>query len=166
VIAVGRLFRVRGNRGELTGEIYSSRPGRAERLSHVVLELPGGKSRAAKIEEVWSHDGRLVFKFVGLDSISAAEEWAGADILVEDSERELPEPGEYSHADLIGCELWNRGVKAGVVSGVEEFGAGPLLNVILVDGREALVPFTGAHCKEIDVAAKRIRAELPDGLLD
>jgi 16S rRNA processing protein RimM len=166
VTAVGRLFRARGNRGELNGEVYSSRPGRAEKLTNVVLELPNGKSRPSVVENVWSHDGRLVFKFAGLDSISAAEEWAGADILIEDAERELPEAGEYSHAELIGCELWNRGVKAGVVSGIEEFGAGPLLNVILIDGREALVPFTRTHCKEIDVAAKLIRAELPDGLLD
>jgi 16S rRNA processing protein RimM len=166
VIAVGRLFRARGNRGELNGEVYSSRPGRAEKLENVILTLPDGKTRPAVVEHVWWHDAKLVFKFEGIDSISAAEQWAGADVLVDDSERQLPEAGEYSYTDLIGCELWNRGVKAGVVAAIEEFGAGPLLNVTLVDGREALVPFTKAHCQEIDVAAKIIRAELPEGLLD
>jgi ribosomal 30S subunit maturation factor RimM len=85
VVAVGRLFRVRGNRGELTGEIYSSQPGRAEKLKDVVLELADGKTRPSKIEEIWWHNGRPVFKFVGIDSISDAEQWAGADVLVEDS---------------------------------------------------------------------------------
>ncbi len=166
MIAVGRLFRARGNRGELTGEIYSSRPGRAEKLKDVVLELPGGKTRAATVERVWNHDGRPVFKFAGIDSISDAEQWAGADLLVADSERELPGVGEYSHADLLGCELWNGPVKAGVVRGVENFGGGPLLQVRLENGRDVLVPFALAICKEIDVAAKRIRAELPEGLLE
>jgi hypothetical protein len=41
VIAVGRLFRARGLRGELTGEIYSTQPGREEKLKDVVLELEG-----------------------------------------------------------------------------------------------------------------------------
>jgi 16S rRNA processing protein RimM len=166
VVAVGRLFRVRGNRGELTGEIYSSQPGRAEKLKDVVLELADGKTRPSKIEEIWWHNGRPVFKFVGIDSISDAEQWAGADVLVEDSEREQPEEGAFSHADLIGCVLWNREVKAGVVRAVEDFGGGPLLDVKLEDGRDVLVPFARSICKEIDVATKNIRAEVPEGLLD
>jgi 16S rRNA processing protein RimM len=166
VVAVGRLFKARGNRGELTGEIYSSQPGRAEKLKDVVLELENGKTRAARVEEIWWHDGRPVFKFEGMDSISDAEGWSGADVLVADSEREMPEEGAYSHADLIGCEFWNREAKAGVVRAVEDFGGGPLLDVKLEDGREVLVPFARAICKEIDVAGKTIRAEVPDGLLD
>jgi 16S rRNA processing protein RimM len=166
VVAVGRLFKARGNRGELTGEIYSSQPGRAEKLKEVVLELSGGKARPSKIEEIWWHNGRPVFKFVGIDSISDAELWAGADVLVEDSEKEQPEEGAYSYADLIGCVLWNRDVRAGVVRAVEDFGGGPLLEVKLEDGREVLVPFARSICKEIDVIGKTIRAEVPEGLLD
>jgi 16S rRNA processing protein RimM len=166
VVAVGRLFRARGNRGELTGEIYSTQPGRAEKLKDVVLELANGKTRPSRIEEIWWHDGRPVFKFEGIDSISDAEPWAGADVLVADEEREQPEEGAFSHADLIGCVLWNRYVKAGVVQSVEDFGGGPLLEVKLEDGREVLVPFARSICKEIDVAAKTIRAEVPEGLLD
>jgi 16S rRNA processing protein RimM len=166
VVAVGRLFKARGNRGELTGEIYSSQPGRAEKLKDVVLELAGGKARPSKVEDIWWHNGRPVFKFVGIDSISDAELWAGADVLVEDAEKEQPEEGAYSYADLIGCVLWNREVRAGVVRAVEDFGGGPLLEVKLEDGREVLVPFARSICKEIDVAAKTIRAEVPEGLLD
>ncbi len=166
MVAVGRLFRARGNRGELTGEIYSSQPGRAEKLKDVVLELAGGKMRPSKIEEIWWHSGRPVFKFVGIDSISDAEQWAGADVLVDDSQREQPEEGAFSHADLVGCVLWDREVKAGVVRSVEDFGGGPLLEVKLEDGREVLVPFARSICKEIDVAGKTIRAELPEGLLE
>jgi len=166
MVAVGRLFRARGIRGELTGEIYSSQPGRAEKLKDVVLELENGKTRSLQVEEIWWHTGRPVFKFVGIDSMSDAEPWAGADVMVADSERELPEEGAYSHADLIGCGLWNRNEKVGGVRGVEDYGGGPLLEVRLEDGRDVLIPFTLTICKEIDVAAKNIRAELPEGLLD
>jgi 16S rRNA processing protein RimM len=166
VVAVGRLFRVRGNRGELTGEIYSSQPGRGEKLKEVVLELGDGKTRPSRVERIWWHDGRPVFKFEGIDSISDAEQWAGADVLVADSEKEQPEEGAYSHADLIGCALWNGASKVGMVRSVEDFGGGPLLDVKLEDGREVFVPFARAICKEIDVAGKNIRADVPEGLLD
>lgn len=150
----------------MAGEIYSPNPGRAEKLTDVVLELAGGKTRPARVEQVWWHDGRPVFKFAGIDSISDAEQVAGADVLVPDSERELPEEGAYSHADLIGCVVWDREKRVGVVRGIEDFGGPTLLDVKLEDGRDALVPFAKAICKEIDVATKNIRAELPEGLLD
>ena len=165
MVAVGRLFRAWGSRGELGGEIYSSHPGRAEKLKEVVLELANGKTRSSRVERVWWHSGRPVFKFEGIDSISDAEPWAGADVLVADSERELPEEGAYSHADLICCVLWNRNERVGTVRSVEDYGGGPLLDVTLDSGGEVLVPFTLSICKQIDVAAKTIRAELPDGLL-
>jgi 16S rRNA processing protein RimM len=169
-IAVGRLIRARGIRGELIGEIYSSQPGRVEKLRSVMLAL-GGRQRTAEIERVWHHDGRPVFKFVGIDSMSDAEPWAGADMLVPEDQRAVPEAGEYSHADLIGCKVLDCSSKGneqpiGVVTGVQDFGSAPLLVVEAAGGREVLVPFVRAICSGIDVEAKIIRAELPDGLLD
>ena len=166
MVAVGRLFKAWGIRGELGAEIYSSHPGRAEKLRDVLLERADGKTRPALVERVWWHNGRPVFKFEGIDSISDAEPWAGADILVADSEREMPEEGAFSHADLIGCVLWNRHEKVGSVRAIEDYGGGPLLDVTLNGGGEVLVPFTLTICKEIDVAAKTILAELPEGLLE
>ncbi len=160
-IVVGRLHRVRGNRGELAGEIYSSQPGRAEKLRDVVLDL-NGLERPSVVEQVWYHGDRLIFKFAGIDSISEAEKWAGADVLVAAQERAQPEEGEYSHADLIGCQV----IGVGTVQGIEDCGGPTLLKVERPDGREVLIPFARAICREIDVAAKTIRVELPEGLLE
>lgn len=166
-IAVGRLWRTRGNRGELVGEVYSSQPGRAEKLREVMLDVEG-RTRRADIERVWWHDGRAVFKFVGIDSISDAEVWRGADILAPEAERSLPEEGEYSHADLIGCRVIRlaQGDPVGIVRGVEEYGGPPLLRLEAANGRKILVPFARSICREIDVAAKIIRVELPEGLTE
>ena len=120
------------------------------------------------MERVWHHGGRTVLKFEGVDSISAAEQWTGADILVEESERAVPEPGEYSHADLIGCALIDdaTGQELGRVQGVEDYGSSPLLEVEAAGGRRMLIPFARSICREIDVAGKRIRANLPEGLTE
>jgi 16S rRNA processing protein RimM len=164
LVAVGKLKRPRGNRGELIGEIYSSQPGRADRLKEVVLEAASRQQRFG-VEQIWFHGGRPVFKFAGIDSISDAEPWSGADILVPEDERAAPELGEYTHADLIGCKLLGPG-ELGVVKAVEDYGGRPVLVVESSGGREILVPFARSICREIDVAAKTIRVELPEGLAD
>lgn len=169
-IAVGRLWRARGVRGELVGEIYSSQPGREENLKEVMLELEGRRQQVT-VEQVWRHDGRPVFKFAGIDTMTAAEAWQGADILVRAEERAGPAEGEYSHADLIGCRVIAGPDAAdaavvGVVKGVEDYGGPSLLKVEAADGREILIPFARAICTEIDIAAKTIRAILPEGLVE
>jgi 16S rRNA processing protein RimM len=170
-IAVGRILRERGRIGELTAEIYSSQPGRAEKLKNVTLGL-GGLKRPVQVERLWYHNGRPVFKFFGIDSISDAAVWRGADILAPEEERARPQPGEYSHADLIGCEVRTFAAEEplGVVRGVEDYGSQILLSVEKYAGKtargEMLIPFVNAICREIDVARKVIRVELPEGLAE
>jgi 16S rRNA processing protein RimM len=163
-IVVGRILRERGRIGELFAEIYSSQPGRAEKLKDVMLGL-GGLKRPVQVERLWYHNGRPVFKFFGIDSISDAQSWRGADLLAPESERARPEQGEYSHADLIGCEIWAP-EPLGIVRGIEDYGSQILLRVEKTAGGEILIPFVNAICREIDVARKVIRAELPEGLAE
>ena len=162
---VGRILRERGRIGELAAEIYSSQPGRAEKLKDVMLGL-GGLKRPVQVERLWYHNGRPVFKFFGIDSISDAQSWRGADLLAPESERARLEPGEYSHADLIGCEVRaSLGEQPlGIVRGIEDYGSQILLRVEKSAGGEMLIPFVKAICREIDVARKIIRVELPEGL--
>ncbi len=163
-MAIGRLWRTRGNRGELLGELDSSDPERERKLREVALEVEG-RRQVMRVEETWRHDGRPVFKFAGVDSISEAEQWAGAEMLVLASEVEPPEEGAYSYADLVGCKVLGDG-EVGVVTEVEEYGGAPLLKVEAADGHEILIPFARSICKVIDVASKTIRVELPEGLLE
>ena len=167
LVAVGRILRERGRIGELTAEIYSTQPGRAEKLKHVVLSR-AGLQRPVQVEQLWYHNGRPVFKFLGIDSISDAQIWRGADLLAAESERARPDEGEYSHADLIGCEVRASatGEPLGVVRGIEDYGSQILLTVEKTAGGEMLIPFANAICREIDAAAKVIRVELPEGLAD
>ena len=163
-VAIGRLWRTRGNRGELLGELDSSDRDREQKLREVALEVDG-RRQVMRVEETWRHDGRPVFKFAGIDSISDAEKWEGAEMSVPASEVEPPEEGAFSYADLVGCQVVGESV-VGVVTEVEEYGGAPLLKVEAADGREILIPFARSICKVIDVASKAIRVELPEGLLE
>jgi 16S rRNA processing protein RimM len=146
-VSIGRLFRVRGNRGELAGELDSRQPDREKSLEEVALEA-NGRRAVFRVEEVWRHQGRPVFKFEGIDSISDAEAWERAEILVRSEDLAPLGEGEYSYADLVGSRVVRtNGEPLGVVKAVEEYGGPLLLNVETPDGRE-------------------IRVELPEGLED
>jgi len=117
------------------------------------------------VDHVWDHEGTLVFKFRGVDSITDAEKLRGAEVQVPMAERIALEPGEYFHSDLIGCEVRERGSGrvVGRVTNFQEYGGPPLIEI---DGGRLLIPFVKAICVDIRVAAKCIEVELPEGLED
>jgi 16S rRNA processing protein RimM len=163
-VSVAVLGRPRGNRGELTAESLSSRPERFARLKQVrLLPADAAEPRMGDVEEVWEHQGALIFKFAGVDSISDAEKLRGTEVQVPLSERIELESGEYFQTDLIGCEVRDRasGRIIGKVTAFEEYGGPPLLEI---DGGRLSIPFVKAICVEIRPAGKLILADLPEGL--
>lgn len=158
------LGRPRGNRGELTAISLSSKPERFARLRQVRLDGVQSVSDA-EVEEVWSHDGELIFKFRGVDSISDAEKLRGAEVQVPRAERIQLEPGEFFHSDLIGCQVREQssGRLVGTVTRFEEYGGPPLLEL---DGGRISIPFVNAICVDIRPAEKLIGVDLPEGLED
>jgi 16S rRNA processing protein RimM len=148
----------------LTSGAERFKPGQQVRL----FGLPGpAEGRDFEIESVWEQKGRLIFKFRGIDSISDAETLRGAEVRIPFAERLALSEGEYFQSDLVGCEMIDRGTgeRVGVVTGFQEFG-GPSLLEVETAGKPLLVPFARAICVEIDVANRRILADLPEGLLD
>ena len=160
-IAVALLGKTRGNRGEITALALSPKPERFEGLEEVFLF---GNGERFEVEETWFHQGTLVFKFRGVDTISDAERLYGAEVRVPIEQRIPLEPGEFFQSDLVGCEVIDHGSgqSLGRVSAWQEGGGSGLLVV----GDGLLIPFVRAICVEIDPAARRIAVELPEGLKD
>ncbi len=158
-VTIAVLGRVRGNRGELTAVPLSSRPERYQDLVDVYLFGDGSRYR---VESVWWHERRLIFKFEGVDSISEAEPLAGAEVRIPRDERMALESGEYFVSDLVGCEVIDRatGTSLGTVADWLEGGGPGLLEL----STGLLVPFARSICVEIDPAARRIVVDLPAGL--
>jgi 16S rRNA processing protein RimM len=129
------------------------------------------KGQPYEVERVWYHKEQPIFKFRGVDSISAAEALKDSDVCIPASERlKLPE-GEYFFSDLMGCSMVDdaSGNSVGKVTGCQEVGPGipVLLEVEVEGGSEAvLVPFAGALLKKIDVEGREIRVTLPEGLAE
>ncbi len=163
-VTVALLGKTRGNRGEVTALALSSRPERYERLREVRLFRGESAGEPAEVERTWFHDGTLIFKFQGIETIDDAARLSGAEVRVPASERVALDPDEFFESDLIGCEVVDRrtGEPLGRVTGWQDAGGAGLLEV---DG-DWLIPFARSICVEIDPAARRIAVELPEGLKD
>ena len=166
-VTVALLGKPRGNRGEVTAVSFSSKPERYEALREVVLfrRAPDGRimpSGKLAVESTWFHNGTLIFKFQGIDTISDAETLAGSEVRIPLSERAPLDPGEFFQSDLIGCEVVDRrtGESLGHVLRWDDSG-GP--GLLVLEG-DLLIPFASSICVAIDPAARRIEVELPPGL--
>ena len=157
-----------GIRGEVAAEVLTDFPERFADVESVTLRR-GADERSATLEGHRFHKGRVLLKFAGVDTMSDAEQFVGFDVVVADDELyELPEGEDlYYDFDLVGCEVVSTsGEAVGTVASVMRTGGQELLAVRRPEGREVLVPFVDEICVEVDVAAKRIVVDLPEGLLD
>lgn len=167
-VTVALLGRPRGNRGEVTAVSFSSKPERYESLREVFLSPARGAGdrlpppARLTVEHTWFHNGTLVFKFQGVDTISDAETLAGSEVRIPFSQRVPLETDEFFLSDLVGCEVLDRRTREalGRVTGWDDSGGAGLL---VLEG-DLLIPFARSICVAIDPAARRIEVELPAGL--
>ena len=158
------LVRPRGVHGEIIADSLSdSGAARYDSLKKVTLLTPGGTPKGEyDLEEVWDHQGRLVFKIAGVDSMNDAEPFRGLQVAVQKEERAPLEEGAFYYSDLVDCMVVDAdsGEEFGKVRGFLETGAQGLLEV---EG-DLLIPYTKNFLIEIAPEKKLIRARLPEGL--
>jgi 16S rRNA processing protein RimM len=168
-LAVARVVRPQGRRGEVLAEPLTDFSARLEELHDVFLENPGTAPQPIKVEDVWPHKGRVVIKFSGVDSISDAATLKGRHVLILAEDRMPLAPNQYYLWQLEGCrvvaERSGREVEVGTVTSVEPTGGVDVLHVATAQG-EILIPLAQAICTKIDTEAGTILIDPPEDLLD
>lgn len=168
-LAIARIVKAQGRRGEVAVEILTDFPERFEKLRQVYLENSGHSADLFEVENHWPHKGRVVLKFSGVDTIEQAKRLVGRHVLVPREER-MPLPAHrYYVWELRGCRvIAERGgvtSEVGTVTDVEVTGGVDLLRVATTRG-EVLIPLAQAICTRIDTQAKIIVVEPPADLLE
>jgi 16S rRNA processing protein RimM len=165
-VVIAEILRPRGNRGEVLARSQTDVPGRIEQLHKAQVRLADGTDVDVEVAEAWQHKGDWVLKFAGVDSIDAAERFRASDLWVPLANRGALSEGDFFQSDLIGCSVIDRAAErqVGVVKGWQQYGGPPLMEVT-ADDRELLIPFVAALCV-VDLTARTIRMDLPEGLLD
>jgi len=136
-VALAAVAGAHGIKGEVRLKLFADSI--ASLKAHERVHVGGEPRRMRDLRDAGK---TVIARFDGVTDRTAAEALRGQ--LVEVDRAALPplEEGEYYHADLVGLPCVDEaGILLGTVAGIENFGAGDLIEVLLVSGKRSLIPF-------------------------
>jgi len=166
-VVIARIVKARGIKGEVACVLETDFPDRFSSLEEVTVWMPDGARLSLRVEDYWFHNARVILKFEGFDTMTAAQGLAGGRLVIAEGDLEPLAEGQFLERQIIGSEVVTSDErKVGYITRVMRTGGTDLLVLKGDDGREQLIPFADEICTGVDVAAKRITIDPPDGLLD
>jgi 16S rRNA processing protein RimM len=167
LVAVARVVKSRGIRGEVVADLLTDFPERFENLESLTAVRPDGRREPLAVEDQWFHGRRIILKFAAYDSAEAARTLVGCELAVPEAERvKLPE-GHFYDWELAGCRVETvAGQSLGRVREVLRTGGAAVLVTDNESGRDLLLPMVQGMIVEIDVERKTILYDPPAGLLE
>ena len=166
LIAIARIVKPRGIKGEVVAEILTDFPERFDDLETVTAVMPDSSRRELTIDDHWFQSGRMVLKFEGIDSIEMGETLRGAEICVDEADAVELDESEYFDWQLAECSVETiNGTLLGKVAEVMRTGGTEIL-VVKGGSKEYLIPFAESICVEVDIENRLIKVDPPEGLLD
>jgi 16S rRNA processing protein RimM len=163
---VGRVARAHGNRGEVIVNPDTDFVEDRFRVGAELLVRRAGLVARVRITAMRIHQGRPIVAIEGVVTMNDAEAMAGVELRVPVGELEALPDGMFYRHDLVGCRVETAG---GAVVGDVEKVEGDLATsrlVVKAAGGEVLIPLARAICVVIDIAARRIVIDPPEGLLE
>jgi 16S rRNA processing protein RimM len=159
-ILIGRIAAAHGIRGEVVVHSYAADP--ADIAAYGPLWDVSG-TREVRLKLVGASSKGIIARVAGIADRTAAEALRGMELYVSREQLPEPETEEFYHVDLIGLEaVAPDGAVVGRIIGVENYGAGDLLDIRLAGGGQSeLVPFTEAFVPDVDLAAGRVVVLMP-----
>lgn len=167
LVSIAKAVRTRGLKGEIVADLLTDFPERFEDVTELIALAPNGNTKTVELERFWFQNDRVILKLVGHDSLEAAEQFRDYEFCVRDSEVVELKPDEYFDFDLEGCKVQDlTGRAIGQVQSVLKTGGTEILIVVAADGTEIMVPLAESIIANIDVDAKEIVIDPPEGLLE
>lgn len=162
-LAVGRLRRPHGLRGDLVMEVLTDFP---ERLKSGVTVYVGEAYQPLRIRRCRRHPPVLLLAFDGYSDNEQVGELRNRMVFVRaDDCPPLPE-GEYYHHQILGMQvITDEGRELGAVVQILETGANDVYIIRPEAGPEILLPAIDDVILEINLALQQMRVHLLPGLL-
>ena len=166
---MGEFGRAHGLKGEVRLKTHTGDPQAI--AGYRPLNASNGKTYSLKtVRQAPGGAPDLLIAIVdGVTSREAAEALNRVQLYVERNKLPPPdEEDEFLLADLIGLAVQNEaGDTIGTVVAVPNYGGGDLLEIAPAQkGPTALLPFTKAFVPVVDIAGKRLVADVPDDFFE
>lgn len=141
-------------------------PGVVLRLAQGDAREPDPDAPPLRVASSRPYKGGVLVTFGGIESRNDADALRGSYLVRAIAEVEPLEEGEVFYHQLLGIEVFTvEGTRLGTVREVYELSPSDLLEV-RGEGREYMIPFRQEVVVELDVAARRLVVDPPEGLLD
>jgi len=163
-VLLGICTGAQGVRGAVRVKSFTADP--ADVAAYGPLSDESGVRRF-RLRVVGQSKGVVIAAIDGIADRDAAEALRGVRLYVGRSVLPPPEEDEFYHADLVGMAAETAdGAPFGRVVAVHDFGAGDSLEIERPEGGTILMPFSRAAVPVVDLAARRLVVDPPEGLLD
>ena len=158
---IGHIDNTHGLKGELKVRSYSSTNKRFEELDSILV---GDSYEKYDIEKVRYQNDIVLLKLKNVDIIEDAEKLKGKSIYIKREDAKSLDDGEYFIADLIGCEVYEEDTLLGTLDDIFTAGAADVYVVKCKGKDDLLLPALKSVILETDIANKKIRVKIPEGL--
>lgn len=160
-LAIGRVARPFGLRGELNVQLLTEYPEQLGRLHTVYL---GHHAEPWAVEGVRKHKKAAVFKLTGCDDRTAAEGLRGAVVQIAREDAVPLDEDEYYEHQIVGISvLEDDGTLLGKVTEIISTGANDVY-VVVGPGGQLLLPAIKSVILEIDLDIDRMVVHVMEGL--
>ena len=167
LVSFGKIMNFHGIKGEIKLAYSRGREDFVSGLKDVFVQSSSGEFIKLTFQYIKFTPKAAIAKFKEFDNINDIMQYKGCSLFIEkQTAKESLEEDEFLINDLVGMEVYQKGVFAGVVTGVSNNGASDLLSVKIKSEEIRLVPFVKAIVPEVDVKLRRIQLSDIEGLLD
>jgi len=168
LLNVGKIANTHGIRGELKVWPQTDFPDVRFKPGSKLLMIDPDGGESVTVEIISSREQKKMFvvKLKGYDDINQVEKYKGWELKVSASERAPLAEGEYYVRDIIGCAVeTDEGEQLGTITDILSPGANDVWVVKLAKGKELLLPVIDDVVLDVDIAARKVKVHLMEGLL-
>ncbi len=165
LLEIGNIVGTHGLRGDLKFRAKSGDPELLMSMKQICLRLPTGEVLNVDINRQVLHKGQVLLRLQGYESIDLAEPIVGSQVLLDESLLPNLNDDEYYWGQLEGLQVVDR--ERGVIGQLHELIGTAAHDTYVVKGRlgEILIPAVHQFILEIDLEARIMKVDLPEGLI-
>ncbi len=161
-IEVGKIVGIRGVSGEMKIFHYTDHPDFFCNMKTIYCG-----NALMNIEYVKSIGKSVVMRLEGISTIEEAQALIGVMLFINEEDLPPLPQGRYYIRELIGVKVFDeQDCLLGTISDVISSGAGNLYEILLQNGKTALIPAVDEFIKKVDLAHGRVDVKLIEGLIE
>ena len=165
-VLIAKIVGVHGVKGTLKIQSYAESLAIFKAGTILRAKSPEGIEEGCEIDWIKPHSRGALLALKNVVHRDQAKKLIGCDLFIKKAALPELEPGAFFWFDLIGIEVFSiDGRYLGRLDSIIETGANDVY-VVTNDRGEILIPALESVVHDIDIAAKVMRVDLPDGLED